>query len=58
MRVRRACIWHPGRILVVADAAPETELTHYPSGSWITDSCCYFPPGVAPRPVLSSPGSG
>lgn len=53
MRVRHACIWHPGRILVVADAAPETELTHYPSGSWLTDSCCYFPPGIAPRPELT-----
>ena len=52
-RVRHACIWSPGRILVVAEAAPETELTHYPSGSWITDSCCYFPPAIAPRPILA-----
>ena len=53
MRVRIARIWHPGRILVVADSAPETEPIHYPSGSWIADSCCYFPPGIAPRPELT-----
>jgi tRNA (mo5U34)-methyltransferase len=52
-RIEDGCIWSPGRILVRGRRALETELTHYPSGNFLTDSCCYFPPGVAPRPVMN-----
>ena len=51
MRVRSAGQWISGRLLVVAEPAPETEPVHYPSGSRFGDASCYFPPGVAPPPA-------
>ena len=49
MRVRSASQWVSGRLLVIAEPAPEAEPLHYPSGPRLADASCYFPPDTAPR---------